>query len=169
MHVIMNKVTLNHKEYNVSNKTERSQYWNDFINHHLLGKTVLAYSYFTEEELQAFDWDVNAHCLCIEFTDGTIIFPSQDDEGNESGYFSIRTEAQNVIMKEGMIMEAGYLSPEQCADLGIEYRAPYFRVLTLKGESVMFIAQSDRTCSRAGAIFGSDSNKEALTFPVLEI
>lgn len=60
-----------------------SKNWTKYAEKHLLGKTVEAVRYLTQEELGAFGWYKNP--LVIIFTDGTIIFPASDDEGNDGG------------------------------------------------------------------------------------
>tara|TARA_R100000808_G_scaffold7070_1_gene20802 strand:- start:17416 stop:17682 length:267 start_codon:yes stop_codon:yes gene_type:complete len=57
--------------------------WTAFARRHLVGKTVRSVSYATEEETESLGW--HARTLVIEFDDGTLIFPSQDDEGNGPG------------------------------------------------------------------------------------
>lgn len=49
----------------------------------LVGKTIKAVSYMTDKEMKQMGWDNKP--LVIEFTDGTLIFASQDDEGNGAG------------------------------------------------------------------------------------
>lgn len=49
----------------------------------LVGKKIAAVSYLTEEELTELGWD--SSCIAIELDDGTVIFASQDDEGNGPG------------------------------------------------------------------------------------
>jgi hypothetical protein len=166
--VVMRTVTLNHKQYNLSDKTQRGQYWADYLQHHLVGKTIELYSYFSKQELEQLDWNANASCLCVEFTDGTVIFPSKDDEGNDAGHFSIRSSAKDLNLVGAIVISAGYLTSQQCDQVGFDSRAPYMRLKTKKGENVLMIAQSDAEGNDAGAIFGSNSAKDELTFPVLD-
>lgn len=49
----------------------------------LIGKTVMAVRYLSPEEMENFGWDSSA--VVIEFTDGSWICPSRDDEGNGPG------------------------------------------------------------------------------------
>jgi hypothetical protein len=49
----------------------------------LCGKTIRAARYMTEEEQKQFYW--NSRAVVIEFTDGTIMIPQADDEGNDAG------------------------------------------------------------------------------------
>jgi hypothetical protein len=49
----------------------------------LVGKKVKAASYMSEEEAEALGW--HSRPLVIEFDDGSVMFPSMDDEGNNAG------------------------------------------------------------------------------------
>ena len=49
----------------------------------LVGKTISAVRYMTDEE--SADVGFNSNALVIVFADGNYIYPSMDDEGNEAG------------------------------------------------------------------------------------
>lgn len=49
----------------------------------LVGKTVKGVRYLTNEEMEDLMWSKNP--LVIEFTDGTVMLPMMDDEGNDGG------------------------------------------------------------------------------------
>lgn len=49
----------------------------------LEGKTIKEVRYQTTEEMEAMGWYSAA--LVIWFTDGSFMFPSRDDEGNDAG------------------------------------------------------------------------------------
>lgn len=57
--------------------------WVEHAENHMLGKTVARVRYLTKEEAAQIGWDCRP--LCIQFDDGSIIFPSSDDEGNSAG------------------------------------------------------------------------------------
>ena len=59
------------------------KHWNDFAKKHLLGKTIKSVRYMTNEEADNMGW--MSRPLAIFFTDGSFIFPSMDDEGNDGG------------------------------------------------------------------------------------
>jgi hypothetical protein len=59
------------------------QYWTKYGNDHLKGKVVESVRYLSEEEKDMMGWYNKT--IVIQFTDGTIIFPSMDDEGNDGG------------------------------------------------------------------------------------
>lgn len=61
----------------------RIEYWEKQISEFLVGKTIAKVRYLTEEEVDYLGWYRKA--LVIEFTDGSYIFPSADDEGNNAG------------------------------------------------------------------------------------
>lgn len=58
-------------------------YWTKYGNDHLKGKVVQSVRYLTEKEVESLGW--YSKVLVIQFTDGTIVFPSKDDEGNDGG------------------------------------------------------------------------------------
>lgn len=58
----------------------------------LVGKTVKRVRPMTIGECELFAWDFHVdYAFLIEFTDGTVVIPSQDAEGNGSGYLFIET------------------------------------------------------------------------------
>jgi len=58
-------------------------YWNKYAKDNLNGKTVVDVRYMTEEEVENMGWGRKA--IVIIFNDGSYIFPSSDDEGNDAG------------------------------------------------------------------------------------
>ena len=66
-----------------TSKENHLKFWNNYARKHLEGRTIRAVSYMTEEERDNLGWTYRA--LIIEFTDGTYLYPSQDDEGNNAG------------------------------------------------------------------------------------
>lgn len=57
--------------------------WVEYAQDHLLNKKIVAVRYMTHAEMAKIGW----YCRCVVFQldDGTIIFPSRDDEGNDAG------------------------------------------------------------------------------------
>lgn len=49
----------------------------------LEGRTIARVRYTTEAEESSLGWDASA--VVLELDDGTLLFPSQDDEGNDAG------------------------------------------------------------------------------------
>jgi len=64
-------------------REEQDSYWTNYAHERLHGKRVSAVRYLTSEEAESMDWYHRP--LVIEFEDGSYVFPSQDDEGNNGG------------------------------------------------------------------------------------
>ena len=71
------------EKVDLSNEKERNKYWTNYANKNLEGKTIRSVSYMTKEESEDMGWYKRP--IIIEFTDGTLVFPSRDDEGNNGG------------------------------------------------------------------------------------
>lgn len=69
------------------NDTEKR--WVKYAQEHLTGKTIVSVRYLTKEEAKGMYW--TAQCLVITLNDGTVLFPSRDDEGNGAGTMFGRT------------------------------------------------------------------------------
>lgn len=59
------------------------KHWTEEARSRLEGRTVKAVRYLTKAEMDALCWGESV--LVIEFDDGTMVFPSRDDEGNGGG------------------------------------------------------------------------------------
>jgi hypothetical protein len=57
--------------------------WNDKVAKALVGKKIINASYMTNEEMNILGWSKRA--LIIQFDDGTYMYASADDEGNNAG------------------------------------------------------------------------------------
>jgi hypothetical protein len=57
--------------------------WSKYAEGHFLGKKIVAVRYLTDKEQESLGWDQSA--VVLQLDDGTLIFPSQDDEGNGAG------------------------------------------------------------------------------------
>jgi len=66
------------------NKKEQAKYWMDYAHKHLVGKTIKAVGWMTEDEAAHLGWEYKRP-IVIEFTDGSMVYPSSDDEGNDGG------------------------------------------------------------------------------------
>jgi hypothetical protein len=62
---------------------ERVLRWEDTASRLLVGRTITRVRYLTRGELAVKGW--NNACVVLELDDGTILFPSMDDEGNNGG------------------------------------------------------------------------------------
>lgn len=74
---------LNGITYDLSNPVQREAYWNEHARINLLGKKIVGVRYITQEEANNLGW--NSRSLAIQLNDGTLIYPSMDDEGNNAG------------------------------------------------------------------------------------
>jgi hypothetical protein len=67
----------------LSTPKRRETHWNKVASDMLKGKVVAEVRYMTYKEMDEEGWE---ECtVVIFFTDGTYVFPSQDDEGNGPG------------------------------------------------------------------------------------
>ena len=57
--------------------------WEGIAAKHLKGRTVVDVRYLTEEEAGLLQWQGRA--VVLQFDDGSIYYPSADDEGNGPG------------------------------------------------------------------------------------
>ncbi len=58
-------------------------YWTKLGETHLLGKKIAQVRYMSETEAENLNWKFRP--IVIQLNDGTLIFPSRDDEGNDAG------------------------------------------------------------------------------------
>lgn len=61
----------------------------------LVGKTVKSVRPLNEDECELFAWDFKYedYAMAVVFTDGTVVVPSQDPEGNGAGFLFIERES----------------------------------------------------------------------------
>lgn len=67
----------------MSTKEERNQYWTDKAKSILFNKKIVDVRYLTDEEMEMLGW--YNKCVVIVLDDGTLVYPSKDDEGNNAG------------------------------------------------------------------------------------
>jgi len=65
------------------NEGEKNKHWSDYAKEHLVGKTIESARWMTKDEAKHLGW--YSRPVVIQFTDGSIAWPSQDDEGNDGG------------------------------------------------------------------------------------
>ena len=63
------------------NATEKR--WTDYAKKHLLNRKITAVRYLTKDEAEGLGWYQRS--LLLQLDNGTIIFMSKDDEGNDGG------------------------------------------------------------------------------------
>jgi hypothetical protein len=59
------------------------KYWQSYAEENLVGKKVVSVRYMTDDEANSIGW--YSRPLIIQFEDGTTIYSSRDDEGNDGG------------------------------------------------------------------------------------
>ena len=61
----------------------------------LEGRTIKKVRYLDEDELRSLYWGSTA--IVLELDDGTLVFPSCDDEGNEAGALYTTNEDVSIV------------------------------------------------------------------------
>ena len=69
--------------------------WTEKAHKLLVGRTIAAVRYMTEEE--AADSDFYSSPIVIIFDDGSYIFPMRDDEGNDAGALATSDEENPTL------------------------------------------------------------------------
>tara|TARA_Y100000114_G_C11581390_1_gene241222 strand:+ start:262 stop:513 length:252 start_codon:yes stop_codon:yes gene_type:complete len=64
-------------------KRDIEKKWTDYAKERLVGKKITRVRYLTHEEAEHMDW--YSRPLVLELSDGSLILPSCDDEGNNGG------------------------------------------------------------------------------------
>jgi hypothetical protein len=67
-----------------------NKYWEEYATKHLKGRTIVDVRYMTDEEMKGMGWHNKS--IVIELNDGSLLFPSRDDEGNDAGALFGQTE-----------------------------------------------------------------------------
>lgn len=63
--------------------TDYAKVWGEKVAKELVGKAITAVRYLTEEEREELGW--HDRSVVIQLSDGTLLWPSRDDEGNGAG------------------------------------------------------------------------------------
>lgn len=77
------------------NQAEIIKQWESNAKKLLVGKTIKEVRYLTKKEQESMMWDRGS--LVIILTDGTAIYPSADDEGNDAGALFTNNEELPTI------------------------------------------------------------------------
>ena len=64
-------------------KRNRYAHWWEKAEKNFVGKKIVGVRYMSSKECEDMGWDSCPICLLLD--DGTYIFPSRDDEGNDGG------------------------------------------------------------------------------------
>jgi hypothetical protein len=59
------------------------QYWTRTANRLLLNRKIVKVRYMSDEECEAIGF--SSKCVVMQLDNGTLIYPSMDDEGNDAG------------------------------------------------------------------------------------
>lgn len=68
--------------------------WNELAEHLLKGKKIVSVRYMNEQEKEMLGW--HNRCVIIVLDDGTAIYPSRDDEGNDAGALFVDNPKKNI-------------------------------------------------------------------------
>ena len=79
----MNNLDKSQSKKNITPQDEKIKKWEDRCSAVLVGKTIKSVRYQYTCEKKDMGWSKKS--LVIFFTDGSYIFPSSDDEGNNAG------------------------------------------------------------------------------------
>lgn len=60
-----------------------NNYWEEYATKHLKGRTIVDVRYLTDIEMKGMGWHNKS--IVLELSDGSLLFPSCDDEGNDAG------------------------------------------------------------------------------------
>ena len=60
-----------------------NNYWEEYATKHLKGRTIVDVRYLTDIEMKGMGWHNKS--IVLELSDGSLLFPSRDDEGNDAG------------------------------------------------------------------------------------
>jgi hypothetical protein len=76
-------------------KAECEARWTQYAIDYLLGKQITGIRYLSDDEMAVLGW--GCRCLVLELSDGTTIYPSRDDEGNDAGsLFGTAPDGKNL-------------------------------------------------------------------------
>lgn len=65
------------------NDKERVKFWADYAEERLVGRKIKAVRWMSKEEAEDIGW--HDRPIVIHLDDGSLLFPSSDDEGNNGG------------------------------------------------------------------------------------
>lgn len=91
----MSVAKLGKKEYDLSDAKQREQYWTDLAKKNFLGRKITHVRYMSKEEAEDMMW--NSRCVVFQLDDGSLIYPSMDDEGNNAGVIFGQTKQGESI------------------------------------------------------------------------
>ncbi len=69
--------------------------WSEYAEKHLLGRTIVGIRYLTDKEVEDMGWYQSSVVFILD--NGSLFFPSADDEGNNGGTLFGQTEKGEEI------------------------------------------------------------------------
>ena len=141
-------------------REEQNSYWKKYAERHLVDKTIAHVRNMTEDEASGIGW-LTTRPLVLIMEDGSYVFPSKDDEGNDGGFFFGKFKVGELVGKK--ITSVGYMTEEEARNVGYDFRP---LIMFLDEEEWIFPC-SNKTNIDGGALFGASESGEELTFPVL--
>jgi hypothetical protein len=79
---------------------DTDKYWTDTATKLLKGRKIKAVRYMDHDEAASLGW--RYRCVVIELDNGTLIYPSMDDEGNDAGaLFTTDPKVQTLPVLRG--------------------------------------------------------------------
>ena len=81
----------------MTTKPEIERKWTLYAKNALVGRKIVRVRYLTAEEMEDMGWYSNP--IVLELDNGTLVFPSADDEGNDGGalFFCSHEDPNGVI------------------------------------------------------------------------
>ena len=78
--------------------------WEKDVSKLLLNRTIVKVRYMSSDEVEFFGWQSKA--IVLHLDDGTMLFPSRDDEGNDAGaLFTTNDDLPTIpVIEEGVCM-----------------------------------------------------------------
>ena len=138
----------------------------------LVGKTVRAAGFLTKKEATGLGWDYSdkfKSCLVIEFTDGSYLFASKDDEGNDAGFLDLACYRRPELTYDQLKRLLSGLSVEKAEYMALnesKHKGFSSRPLVIKFKNgdleIVAIPLNDPAGNDGGAIFGKAGKKDLL-------
>jgi hypothetical protein len=76
--------------------TESEKKWTKYAQDRLLGKTIKSVRYMDSGEVETMGFQRKA--LVLTLNDGTLLWPSMDDEGNDAGAMFFQTQTDDGVL-----------------------------------------------------------------------
>ena len=142
---------------------EQNDYWTKYARERLLGKKIVIARYMEPDEVADMGWTVQP--LALIFDDGSYVFPSMDDEGNDGG--SLSGTYTKELLPGKKVIDVQYMTQEKADSMGYHMKPV---VIYLDNGYYVFPCRDDEG-NDGGALFGASSDREdsgsIWTFPVI--